>query len=138
MGGREFLDIAREVIRGATPAHRRAAVGRAYYALFLEAREILRHWGFSAPLNDRAHAFVRLRLTLAADPDLRSVGIELDHLVQFRNKADYDLQSNWFDTDARARAAVTRAETTLALLDAVAADPARSAAAQAYVRARWP
>lgn len=58
--------------------------------------------------------------------------------MQWRNKADYDLLSPLFNTDRNAQDAIARAEHALALLDAVAADAARAAAATANIRARWP
>ena len=41
MDGRAFLEVARELARGDTEAHRRTAAGRTYYALMLEARDVL-------------------------------------------------------------------------------------------------
>ena len=46
MRGREYLELAREILPGGTEKHRRGAAGRAYYALFLEGREALARWGF--------------------------------------------------------------------------------------------
>jgi hypothetical protein len=59
-------------------------------------------------------------------------------LGQLRNRADYDLLTVDFLSDARAVWAVQRAADALALLDALLADPARVAAAIADIRARWP
>ena len=43
MRGREFLDLAKEIIRGATEKHWRGTAGRAYSALMLEGRDALAH-----------------------------------------------------------------------------------------------
>jgi hypothetical protein len=116
----------------------RAALGRAYYALMLEARDVLARWGFVPGRRDNVHTFVRLRFVYAADPDLFQVGRDLEDLGQFRSKADYDLKAPEFRTDSHAVAALQRAADALALLDAVLADRARVAAAVADIRARWP
>src|SRR5438552_14087952 len=78
MDGRAFLDIARELNRGGTEAHWRAAAGRAYYALFLEGRTTLERWGFVPGRRDPIHSFVRLRFDYAPDPDLKEVGKALN------------------------------------------------------------
>jgi hypothetical protein len=138
MDGRAFLDVARELLRGATPAHWRSSAGRAYYAVMLEGRETLRRWGFTIPSGDRVHSFVRLRFTYASDAALRGVGWDMDFMVQWRGKADYDLTTNMFDTDVMAQDAVNRAATGIPVLDAIEADAAHRAAVIADIHARWP
>lgn len=44
MNGRAFLEVARGLAQDATEAHWRSALGRAYYALLLEARDLLLRW----------------------------------------------------------------------------------------------
>jgi hypothetical protein len=138
MDGREFLDVARELVQGAGAAHWRAAAGRAYYALMLEAREALRRWGFIPQRREDVHAFVRLRFVYAADGDLKDVGLTLDRAGRLRNRADYDLTSTYFATDSHVQEAIRHVARGLASLDAVEADPTRRAAAIADIRARWP
>ena len=139
MQGRKFLDVATELAANTTEAHWRSAVGRAYYALFLEGREALRRWGFSIPSRNQVHAFVRLRFSYATLVDLKRIGDILDRLVQYRNLADYDLASSpHFVTNVKAKRAVADATNALGLLDPIDADPARQAAAIAEIRAAWP
>lgn len=71
MPGRNFLVIAREVVRGPTEYHWRSAAIHAYYALFLECRDILQSWGRTCPKGTNAHAFVRLQFTYAGDTDVK-------------------------------------------------------------------
>ncbi len=128
--GRNFLDVAREVVNGTTAFHWRAAAIHAYYALILECRDTLLRWGIVIPRRDNMHAFVRLRFSYAADSTVKSIGRSLDGLVRLRNSASYDMRTlHEFTTDAEAKNAIMQATGALALLDAIDADPARRAAA---------
>src|SRR5947209_2849698 len=91
MRGRAFLGAAQDLAAATTEAHWRAAAGCAYYALLLEARDALQRWGFPAFPRDKVHAQVRLRFTYAAHADLKNIGNALDHRVQLRNQAHYQL-----------------------------------------------
>jgi uncharacterized protein (UPF0332 family) len=90
MDGRAVLGVADELAAGTTEAHWRAAAGRAYYALFHEARAALESWGF-APPHREAHRFVREHFTYPAEADLKQIGSALQKLGQWRNQADYQL-----------------------------------------------
>jgi hypothetical protein len=133
MQGRAFLDLAHEVVVGSTETHWRGAAIHAYYALFLECRDILGRWGIPFSPRPNVHAAVRLRFTYAADPDPKDIGFILDKLVQLRNQASYDLSSalslQLFASSAKALAAIQASSNAIALLDAIEADPARRAAA---------
>jgi hypothetical protein len=139
MLGREWLDLAREMLPGASEIHWRGAAGRAYYALMLEGREALGRWGFSPAPRDNVHTFLRLRFSFPADKDLKRIGNVLDPLGRLRNQADYDLSSAPpFTTAVRAHQAVQDATVAINLLDAIDGDPARRAAAIAAIRAAFP
>jgi hypothetical protein len=140
MDGRAFLDVARELVKGTTEAHWRAAACRADYALLMEGFAALQRWGFTKPPKDSIHAFVRLRLTYATDPDVKRIGYELDDLVRLRNEADYQLASpGSFVSATEAGRAIREAGVNLARLDQVEADAVRRAAAIAGIKAqKWP
>lgn len=139
MRGREYLELAREIVGGGTERHWRGASGRACYALFLEGREALTRWGFVPAPRDNVHHFVRLHFLFPSDADLKKIGYSLDHLRRLRTLADYDLSVvRAFTSTTAANDAIQKAGDSLALLDAIEADPARQAAAIAAIRAAFP
>ena len=130
MDGRAFLDLARELAAGPSEAHWRSSVGRSYYALLHEVLGTLQRWGFSLPPRDKVNTFARLKLIYATDRDLKRIGLMLEALGRLRNAANYQLgTSGPFVSPRIAVSALTDAESAIALLDAIEADPARCAAA---------
>jgi hypothetical protein len=139
MDGRAFLAVARVLAAGGDEPSWRAAVGRAYYALFLECRDTLAAWALRPARGDNVHTFARLRFLYAADPLVKAIGVRLDRWCSKRSKADYDLAPQAdFANDQRAREAVQQVEEALVWLDTILADAARVAAITADIRARWP
>jgi hypothetical protein len=139
MRGREYLELAREILLGATERHWRGTAGRAYYALMLECRDALSQWGFPVPPRQNVHTFVRLHFRYPADHGLKRIADVLERSVQLRNLADYELSPlPEFRSGARAAQIVQEVGTSLALLDAMDADPARRAAAIAAIRTAFP
>ncbi len=139
MLGREYLELAREILPGGTEKHWRGATGRAYYALFLESRDALARWGFVPARGDSVHYFVRSRFGFPAHADLKKIGDVLEALQRLRNKADYDLSGlTVFKSATAAQDAVDRSTDALDLLDAIEADPARLTAAVNAMRAAFP
>ncbi len=135
MQGRAFLDLAREVVRGGTPRHRRGAIIHSYYAPLLECREAMDRLGFPPLSRQQVHAQIRLRLVYATDRDTKRIGMALERLGQDRNLANYDLRDlQMFGTDRDARDAIQAASDFIALLEAIDADPVRRAAAMASIK----
>jgi hypothetical protein len=136
MQGREFLELARELLStGTHPRHWRAVIIAAYYALLLECRDTMTRWGLPPLARQQVHAQVRLRLVFATNPDLKTIGDKLERLGRNRNRANYDLQPHpMFASSADARSGVQMAADALALLDAIDGDPARRAAAAGSIR----
>lgn len=131
MEGRAFLKVAQEVIQGDSEAHRRAAAGRAYYALMLEAREFLNRQGFVRPPHDSIHSFVRLNLIYSVDSGLQQVGFTLERLGRLRNEADYQLTDphRRFSRSEPVEIAIQNANEAIAMLDEVENDEDRRLAA---------
>jgi hypothetical protein len=136
MRGREFLALARELLSfGKTQRHWRAVAIHAYYALLLECREAMTRWGLPALARQQVHGQVRLRLVYATDSDLKRIGDKLEILARRRNAASYDLHAlTLFSSANAARDDITMVADTLALLDAIDADPSRRAAAIAAIK----
>jgi hypothetical protein len=135
MDGRNFLDVAQELVAGIAEAHWRTAAGRIYYALLLECSSALERWGFTIPPRDNLHTFVRLRFIYSTDPDLKNIGRTLENLALLRNNADYHLASSGSFQSARASDhALRNARAALTLLDQIEADTTRRAAAIASIR----
>jgi hypothetical protein len=135
MQGRDFLDLAREIVGNGGERHWRGAHIHSYYALLLESREALARWGFPAPSVHTVHHHVRNKLTYAADKDLKTLGITLDHLSQRRSWASYLLGPHArHASEAAARQSIQQAADAVVLLDALEADPVRRAAAMASIR----
>jgi hypothetical protein len=130
MQGREFLVPARALANRVSEADRRMAITSAYYALFLECREILRRWGCPPFSRFGAHAAVRLKMAYAKNAELQSIGDALDNLIRLRNRACYDLAPHPdFASATKANNSITQSANALALLDAIESDPQRRAAA---------
>lgn len=139
MDGRAFLQVARRLALRSTEEDWRTGAGRAYYALFLEARAALARWGFPPIGRDPIHSFVRLRFLRANHADLNLIGKALDFLGQLRNQADYDLaRPGRFVSSSIVTTAVQMAENALKKLDQTDQDTQRRAAAIASIRAAWP
>jgi uncharacterized protein (UPF0332 family) len=88
----EFLRLAAILAQGKTEVEWRSAIGRAYYAAFHIARQLLLQLGFAVPRADRAHAYLWLRLSHAGDTGIEQAGSDLNGLRGDRNWADYDLK----------------------------------------------
>jgi hypothetical protein len=133
--GREFLVAADDLAGGATEAHWRTAVGRAYYALLLECRDAQHGWGLTLPAQHQIHRIVRLRFVVAGDADLLQVATLLEKLGAARAKADYrpeDLLT--FAAPGVAVNHIADARKGLQLVGLVDADSARRAAALLAIR----
>jgi hypothetical protein len=139
MDGREFLDISREVIRGATEAHWRTAVGRSYYALMLTLRDAFVRWGLSVVPQASVHQGVYRRVFTSADADMKQIGRWLARLRDVRSVGDYELVGQRdFATDSEAHRCIRIAGDALTLLDAIEADGPRRDSIAAEIRAVFP
>ncbi len=92
----EYLHLAQELAgQPATvageEARLRAAVSRAYYAAFCQARNYLRDKeGHSLPQGSEVHKFVYEKFQKSSDSVRVQIGLNLNRLRIERNKVDYD------------------------------------------------
>jgi hypothetical protein len=126
MDARDFLKLATELSQRARPADLRAAVGRAYYAVFNFAAEMLRGWNIPVTRNANAHGEIQRYLANCGDPQLNHVQMELGRLRAQRNAADYDLSARHVEDRTTVQASVAKAATLISEMEQCAA-PARSA-----------
>jgi uncharacterized protein (UPF0332 family) len=91
MKGEELLTVAAELVVGATEAHHRSAVSRAYYGDFHVARRLLVEVGVHVPKGEQVHAKVIYCLQDCGDEDAAEAADEFVTLRNERNRADYDV-----------------------------------------------
>ncbi len=118
------MSLAVRLSAGAGEAEWRTAVGRAYYAAFHAARELLEDLGFTVPRADVAHFFLSVRLQNSGDPQMIKAGSDLNTLRRFRNQADYDLYRPFSQRIALSQ--VPAAERIIQALNAAQIDPLRT------------
>lgn len=106
------LDLAKALVRPPRDAPEeasfRAACGRAYYAAFAVARDLLASARIRITSDGSVHETVIGLLRESADDDIRAAGVELHRLRRIRNSADYDV-------GLRSKEAFDRRQTQLAL-----------------------
>jgi hypothetical protein len=136
MEPRDFLKLAEHLVvaQNAGSAHYRTAIGRAYYASFNLASQVLANLGFPLAKNANGHQQAVRLLQQSADDVLEVVGGLLGDLHADRIKADYDLQRNDVEKMKAAQVAVEIAASIYADVDAFLADQHRKLAVTKAVR----
>ena len=110
---RDLLNLSENLSRGATESEWRCAVGRAYYAAFHQARDVLQALGFQIPRAELVHAFLWKRLRSCGQSSVGMAGSKLHQLRTVRNRADYDVAFDFAKKDA-----IAAVETSRQILDA--------------------
>ena len=80
-------------------AKQRCAVSRAYYSVFIRARNLLRRKDHVYVPRDRTHQFVIEQFRGAPIAERQEIGDHLQELLKYRTNADYDdsiPQLAWF------------------------------------------
>jgi uncharacterized protein (UPF0332 family) len=124
MNGRDFLPLAKSLLKDMTEAGRRSAVSRAYYAAFHVARRLMDDLGFAVPRADQAHGYLWLRLSNSSDLAVVDAGQRLGTLRRKRNFADYDVAASLSISEATAH--VVDAEEIIQIFDAANVEPTRT------------
>src|SRR6188472_4525771 len=129
MDARRNLDLARELVagvkaavpltRGAGEPECRCAIGRAYYAAFLTARQFLRDIGIAVAHGGTAHTAVQFALNNGGVDLLVRVASQLRDLYESRTAADYELSDPEPERVAVAEIAIGRAEFVFTAFDLI-------------------
>jgi len=123
-----YLDVAKELteqkkdtLPGLQEARYRAAISRAYYAVFGRARHYLRHVDrIEEPSNEGTHYHVIDIFKKSKDEDRKLIGILLDGMRKDRNAADYYLHHHRLKGLAkRAKRDLKQAKEIFRLLDLI-------------------
>jgi uncharacterized protein (UPF0332 family) len=85
----DFLRLAARLAQSSEEAEPRSAISRAYYAVFLKARENLRATGVALTNTGRDHGLVVRALRARGGPE----GNQLDRLRVQRGRVDYNLNA---------------------------------------------
>lgn len=108
IGSRDLLNLADVLSRGTSESEWRCAVGRAYYAAFHQARDLLQALGFQIPRAELVHAFLWKRLLSCGSSTVGTAGSKLHQLRTVRNRADYDVMIDFLKKDAIAAVETSR------------------------------
>ena len=132
MDPRAFLNIAGEAAAGTREEDWRTAAGRAYYAAFLVARDLLVKAGFQVPPDQGGHAYIWLRLSNCGRTEIEEAGKTLRNLRRHRTWADYDTAHPF--PEELAVQQVNQALTFVDVLDALAETASALATVVANIR----
>jgi uncharacterized protein (UPF0332 family) len=123
-----YLDVAQELADQAAEASPelqeakyRAAISRAYYAVFCSARQHLSSIDrISEPKYDNIHSHVKEAFRKSPDENRQDIGNHLDRMRKYRNAADYDLNHpELINLSVRTKRNLQWAEEALQLLDII-------------------
>lgn len=118
----------------------RTAIGRAYYAAFLVARDFLEGLGIKVPNGSKCHTTVKDGLNNSGVASLVIVSAQLGTLYDGRAAADYKLQDRTTESTTNAEVAVTLSRLVIRMLDVIAsggAMPPLDRAAVASTILKW-
>jgi hypothetical protein len=131
MNPRRFLDLAERLVQGVESGRAltgrggevecRCAIGRAYYAAFLVAREFLESLDIAVPNGGACHTAVQRGLNNSGVSTLAVIAGQLGKLYTGRADADYDMRMGAVETAKDARAAVDLARTLVTMIDVILA-----------------
>lgn len=125
----QFVQLAESLVAQQDEASLRSAVSRAYYGVFLEARERLQLTSTSASVHAETQRLLKRR-------GLPRLALALDSLRKLRNLSDYQL--NLRMDRKQARHAVQTARRIARELDSPALQQPFKARAAPSSPARWP
>lgn len=97
MDPRDFLKVANKLHASQEEGDLRTSISRAYYALFLSARDLLEAESLPITRSPQVHQDVPDYLRDSGDQTIEDVGDAIADLRHERNVADYDMHILKFD-----------------------------------------
>ncbi|MDQ6950906.1 MAG: hypothetical protein Q9M26_04510 [Mariprofundales bacterium] len=98
----DLLEVAKALAKNSDEANLRSSVSRAYYAAFHEASQYAhKKHGYTRPRNQSAHSSLARHLIDCKKDEVRQAGISLQNLHIARKLADYDLNDDLNENDAK-------------------------------------
>lgn len=114
----DYLRLAERLgVSHENEAAHRAAISRAYYAIFCSAKDRVLSLGHTIPTTGSSHVAVWDLYKKSRDRSARSVGDEGDRLRRFRTKADY--RSGWAGATANVSSCLRRTKSALSRLNSL-------------------
>jgi len=100
MHPRAFLDLANKLFaQEKTPAGRRSAVSRAYYAAFNVTTQFFIRIGLDMPNDAKGHELAYEYLNNCKDHELEELATDFGYLRDNRNDADYRLSKTQIENE---------------------------------------
>lgn len=125
MNPRDFNHIAAQLVSQGDPVACRTAIGRAYYAAFNVAAELLREMGFHIGQNAAAHDYIAKLLNSSEHREVQSVAGALRTLRTSRNHADYRMAKKAVENPKTADGLVQQSVRSIKTLDRCCSGPDR-------------
>lgn len=92
MDPEKFLLLGEELVKRATPADCRTAIGRAYYGVLQATATCIEDAGLSPPRQNEIHQKIWQDLLNCGVPELKGPGSEMAEMHGIRIKADYRMK----------------------------------------------
>jgi len=117
MDPKDFLVIAKDLLKKDKVVNYRTAFNRSYYAAYNMAVNLLKKSGVRIPENATGHGQVNIYLGNCGIRDLEETQSKLTNLRGDRNKADYKLKDKTVEKRNNAIKAVSNAELIIKTFD---------------------
>jgi len=122
MDPRDFVAVARDLLKNEQPANCRTAFNRSYYAAYHVGVALLEQAGITIHRNAKGHTQVTTFLNNCGIADLEEAQQKLVNLYSDRIKADYRLDQRGVEKSINARKALKTSENIIRAFDSFASE----------------